>query len=74
MYEKASGQVFNKHKTSIFFSYNTKTSTRELIIKVAGAVICGSYEKYSDLLAWVGRSKYNTFRCINDRVWNKINS
>ncbi|KAF5442078.1 hypothetical protein F2P56_037042 [Juglans regia] len=44
-------------------------------IFVAGAsAVCGSYERYLGLLALVGRSKYNSFRVLKDRVWQRISS
>lgn len=33
-----------------------------------------SYEKYLGLPTLVGRSKYNTFRGIKERVWMKLNN
>ncbi|KAF5463140.1 hypothetical protein F2P56_019079 [Juglans regia] len=42
---------------------------------VAGAsVVCGSYERYLGLPALVGRSKYNSFKVLKDRVWQRISS
>ncbi|XP_040994311.1 uncharacterized mitochondrial protein AtMg00310-like [Juglans microcarpa x Juglans regia] len=39
-----------------------------------GAVMKGIYEKYLELPAVVGNSKYNAFRGIKERVWKKINN
>lgn len=33
-----------------------------------------SCEKYLGLLVMVGKSQYNTFKGIKDRVWNKISN
>lgn len=33
---------------------------------------CGCYEKYLGLPSIVGRSRYNTFKSIKDRIWKKI--
>ncbi|KAF5458402.1 hypothetical protein F2P56_022431 [Juglans regia] len=72
VYERASGQFLNKEKTSIFFSSNTKTVCREMILRDGGSVVCGSYEKYLGLPSVVGRSKHNTFKSIKDRIWQKM--
>ncbi|XP_041025384.1 uncharacterized protein LOC121265781 [Juglans microcarpa x Juglans regia] len=42
--------------------------------KRRGSLVQGSYEKYLGLPTMVGKSKYNTFRCLKERVWQKINS
>lgn len=67
-YEKASGQKLNKHKTSIFFSKNTKAGVRDEIFKGARSFICDIYEEYLGLTAIVGRSKYNALRGLRERV------
>ncbi|KAF5443039.1 hypothetical protein F2P56_035634 [Juglans regia] len=74
IYEKASGQFLNKDKTSVFFSSNSRGEDKEKIMELGGAVIKGSYEKYLGLPPVVGKSKYNTFRSIKERVWKKINN
>lgn len=45
---------------------------RHQIFNEARAVVCNSYERYLGLLVVVGQSKYNTFRSIKERVWQKI--
>ncbi|XP_035551510.1 uncharacterized protein LOC118349853 [Juglans regia] len=72
VYERASGQFLNKEKTSIFFSSNTKSVCKDLILRDGGSIVCGSYEKYLGLPSVVGRSKHNTFKSIKDRIWQKI--
>lgn len=37
-----------------------------------GAILCGYYGKYLRLPTMVGRSKYNTFRSIKERILHKI--
>lgn len=71
--KKAPGQFLNKDKSIVFFSSNTRDEDKERILEV-GAVMGGSYEKYLGLLFVVGKSKYNTFRCIKERVWQEVNS
>ncbi|XP_035551149.1 uncharacterized protein LOC118349712 [Juglans regia] len=72
MYEKASGQAPNKQKTSIFFSSNTTKVVKRMLFQEAGAVLCDSYERYLGLPAVVGRSRYNAFRSIKEKVWLKM--
>lgn len=74
VYEKASRQVLNKDETSIFFSSNTGENIKRDILWEAGTRVCGSYEKYLDLPAVVGKSRVNTFRNIKERIWQKINN
>ncbi|XP_042972725.1 uncharacterized protein LOC122304517 [Carya illinoinensis] len=73
-YEEASGQCLNLEKTTMFFSSNTSITTRLIIKNEAGVSICGNYEKYLGLPAMVGRSKFNTFRVLKERVWAKIHN
>lgn len=65
-YEKGFGQYLNKHKSSFFFSSNTRERDMSLIIQAASQAIYGSYEKCLGLPAMVGRSKFNTCRGIKD--------
>ncbi|KAF5481359.1 hypothetical protein F2P56_002016 [Juglans regia] len=73
-YEKASGQFLNKEKTAIFFSSNSRNEEKRKILEQGGSVMKGSYEKYLGLPPVVGKSKYNTFRGIKERVWKKISN
>lgn len=41
---------------------------------MAGVSPSSSFERYLGLLTMIGRSKYNTFRIITNKVWNKLNS
>lgn len=68
LYERASEQFLNLQKTAIFFSTNTVVSIKSQIQRAAGVPECGSYEKYLGLPAMVGRSRYNTFRSLKERV------
>ncbi|XP_040987705.1 uncharacterized protein LOC121235427 [Juglans microcarpa x Juglans regia] len=70
----ASGQFLNKDKTAVFFSSNTKEVDKRLILEEGGAVLRGNYENYLGLPVVVGRSKYNAFRGIKEKVWRKINN
>ncbi|XP_042950367.1 uncharacterized protein LOC122282484 [Carya illinoinensis] len=73
-YEKASGQFLNRDKTAIFFSSNTKTEDKRDVLAAGGATMRGNFERYLGLPTMVGRSKYNTFKCINERMWQRINN
>lgn len=73
-YERASGQKLNLHKTSIYFSTNTSEYVREVLKDNIGARVCYDAEKYLGLPTMVGRSKYQAFREIKERVWKRINS
>ncbi|XP_035544636.1 uncharacterized protein LOC118348020 [Juglans regia] len=74
IYEKASGQFLNKEKTAVFFSSNTSVEVKRKILVEGGAIVQGSYDKYLGLPTMVGRSKYNTFRSLKERVWQKISN
>lgn len=74
VYELASSQRLNMQKTTICFSSNTKVGTREQIGKEIGARGNGAFEKYLGLPSVVGRSKYNSFRSIKERIWARISN
>ncbi|XP_042974770.1 uncharacterized protein LOC122306409 [Carya illinoinensis] len=73
-YEKASGQTLNKEKTSVFFSSNTRGEARDFILQQVNGLRCNDYNKYLGLPTVVGRSRYNSFRGLTDKIWKKINS
>lgn len=74
IYEKKSRQILNKEKSSLLFSPHVRSNDKELVIQAIGGTICGSYEKYLGLPALVGRSKYNIFKNIKEKVWKRITS
>ncbi|XP_042988726.1 uncharacterized protein LOC122316260 [Carya illinoinensis] len=74
LYEQASGQSLNKQKTTIFFSPNAKKNVKEGVLKELGARLVTSWEKYLGLPIMVGRSKYDFFRSIKDRVLQRVNN
>jgi hypothetical protein len=63
-YEKASGQKLNNHKTSIFYSCNTREEFKEFISSSARIPATANYDKYLGLHALVGRSNTHTFTVI----------
>ncbi|XP_042952198.1 uncharacterized protein LOC122289281 [Carya illinoinensis] len=74
IYERASGQVLNKQKTSLFFSSNTKEETKAFILQGAAGISCDDYNKYLGLPTLVGRTKYNTFHGLKEKIWKRMNS
>ena len=71
-YEAASGQKLNNEKTSIFFSANTSTESKEEIRNLMGASNTSSIEKYLGLPSFVGRSKIKAFEDLSAKVWKKL--
>lgn len=73
-YEDAFGQTLNRQKTTNLFSSNTKEATKECISQHADGVTCDNYNKYLDLPIVVGKSKYNSFRGLKEKIWKRISS
>jgi hypothetical protein len=73
-YEVAFDQCLNKSKTSIFFSRNTSLERRSEISQLSGLQATLSFDKYLGLLALVGKSRYQSFKNIKDRVWSCLNN
>ncbi|KAG7941873.1 hypothetical protein I3843_16G069700 [Carya illinoinensis] len=74
LYEASSGQMLNRQKTALLFSSNTKESVKREILQEAGDDSLGVYGKYLGLPTMIGRSKYETFKGIKERVWKKVSS
>ena len=72
-YEKALGQSVNTDKTSLFFSRNTAENLRVAIQSNIGVPVIREHEKYLGLPSFVGRSKYQTFAQLKEKVWKKVN-
>ncbi|XP_040994280.1 uncharacterized protein LOC121240819 [Juglans microcarpa x Juglans regia] len=72
--EQASRQCLIKQKSTIMFSSNGRKEEWGQIAQDVGARVQNNYEKYLGLPTMVGRSKYNTFRGIKDKIWLKINN
>ncbi|XP_042974685.1 uncharacterized protein LOC122306318 [Carya illinoinensis] len=47
-------------------------SAKALITQSTNGVVCGNYNKYWGLPTVIGRSKYNTFRGIKEKIWRRI--
>ena len=72
LYEKASGQMINSTKTTLFFSNNVSDFTKETIKNLLGVAEIKEYEKYLGLLEVVGRKKKASLNFIKDRVGGKL--
>lgn len=71
-YEKASGEILNKEKTSLFFGKNTPTDVKHNITLIGGVKAHGSFEKYLGLPAVMGKNKTKCFQNLVDRTQNRI--
>nr|XP_023887252.1 uncharacterized protein LOC111999356 [Quercus suber] len=72
VYEASSGQQLNRNKTSLFFSPNTEVGIREDVKNMFGADVIKPHESYLGLPSLVGRSKFNSFAQLKQRVANKV--
>ena len=71
-YAVALGQCINFDKSSVFFSINTVGEQRERIKELLGIREVARFESYLGLPTMVGRSKYQTFAYLKERVWKKM--
>ncbi|XP_075640643.1 uncharacterized protein LOC142612431 [Castanea sativa] len=71
-YEAASGQAVNRHKTSLFFSQNTRSETREEIRNMLGAHVTIDFDKYLGLPMVGGNSKVNTFKKLQEKITKRV--
>lgn len=67
-YESISGQLINKHKSSIFFSKKTPTQTRDLVKTILQIDKEGGVGKYLGLPEHFGRKKKDLFSSVVDRI------
>jgi hypothetical protein len=72
MYEQASGQKLNRDKMAMFFSRNTSSKTRALIMNLTGIPSSQRYDKYLGLPALVDKSRVREFQYITDKVRKRI--
>lgn len=66
------GQQLNREETSLFFSRNTPPDTQESIKQLFGVEVIKQYEKYLGLPSLVGRSHWNMFTKLKERLANKL--
>ncbi|XP_075662942.1 uncharacterized protein LOC142632422 [Castanea sativa] len=72
LYVVASGQCINLEKSSVFFSSNTTEVQRVLITDALGVKEVDKFESYLGLPTLIGKSKYQAFSFLKERVWKKI--
>ena len=68
----ASSQCINLEKSSVFFSSNTMRVQRDWIKNALGVKEVEKFESYLGLPMLIGRSKYQVFSFLKERVWKKI--
>ncbi|KAL0326613.1 UNVERIFIED_CONTAM: putative mitochondrial protein [Sesamum angustifolium] len=71
-YERASGQLINLDKSSIFFSSNTTHEDRMEMATLLGVRIDSMPAKYLGLPYFVGRNKRELFSYVRTRVWQRV--
>ena len=72
LYASASGQCIDFEKSSIYFSNNTKARHREWIKNLLGVEEVARFESYLGLPTLIGRSKYQIFSFLKNKVWKKL--
>jgi len=72
VYEKASGQVINKEKSSMMFSPNTGQHDRSLMRSNLSITDEASTEKYLGLPVNIGKSRKKPFEYIKRKIWSRI--
>jgi len=64
--------MFNKEKTTLFFSKNTSEQTKKAIKVALNVLAIQHYEKYLGLPSFFGRNKSACFTQIKERIWSRI--
>lgn len=72
IYKNAPGQLLDKGKTTIFFSFNTPEEVRTTITNIAGIKTHGGLEKYLGLPILIGQNKSRHFQILMDKIWSKM--
>jgi hypothetical protein len=68
VYEEASGQDINLHKSELFCSQNTPGDLKDLIANTLGFRQVFGNDKYLGLSSMIGRSKHVTFKFVENRI------
>lgn len=71
-YEKCSGQMINREKSSVLFSKNTKEQYKEEVKTFLKIKKEGNSGKYLGLPFYIGKSKSKTFAYLKDKIWKCI--
>lgn len=72
LYEKASGQMVNFHKSSISFSSSTDLENWHVICDFFGVQETRNQGKYLGLPSLIGNNKSQIFSFIKDKAWGRI--
>ena len=71
-YANASSQCINMEKSSVYFNNNNQEGQKVEIVSMLGVKVVDRFESYLGLPTLVGRTKYQTFSYLKDRVWKKL--
>ena len=71
-FENASGQAINYSKSGIFFSSNTSTEQRHLVMQNLGVSQDLNTIRYLGLPSLIGRNKKTVFRYLKSRLLQRI--
>ena len=72
LYAMASGQCINFEKSYVYFNSNTSRVQKDSIKNVLRVREVEKFESYLGLPTLIGRSKYQAFSFLKERVWKKI--
>ena len=72
-YSKASAQLFNLKKSSMLLSPNVQADVFAKLKEFFQLEVVSHYEKYLGLPSMLGRSKYQYFSELKEKVCNKLN-
>jgi hypothetical protein len=72
MYQNASGQLVNVHKSEIMFSKQVINSRKREIHNILPMQRVEHFSKYLGVPTHIGRSKNQAFQFIQDRIWKKL--
>lgn len=73
-YERASGQSVNFHKSTVFFSMNTKEEDKNIMLGILGMRSSNNAEKYLGLQNMVRQGKRASFQYLQNRIQAYIDS
>ena len=68
LYATTSRQCINLDKSLVFFSSNTMCAQRDCIANALGVKEVEKFDSYLGLRTLIGRSKYQTFSFLKERV------
>ncbi|XP_074314848.1 uncharacterized protein LOC141651019 [Silene latifolia] len=71
-YERASGQLVSKEKTTVSFSKGTVEWRREKVARVLGVKVVAEQDRYLGLPTVIGQSKHALTKIVRDKLNNKM--